>query len=178
MNIMLDIETLSSKPNGIILSVAAVPFYFEVESPSLAPFQMNCSIDEQYAKGRHIDTPTLQWWMHQPRFKERYKDQHHPTYVLHGLVYAIENWKKGFNAKSKDVRLWAKSPSYDLVMLKSLADDFYVKLPWKFYQERDVRTLYELGDIDNNSLPDAPHNPIEDCNLQIKYCIKAYNNIK
>mgnify|MGYP003647748471 CR=1 FL=1 len=56
---MIDIETLATKPNAVVLTVGGVKFNpYSTEDPH-TPFSVRLDIDEQTAKGRVIDPNTI-----------------------------------------------------------------------------------------------------------------------
>ena len=64
---MIDIETLATSPEAVILSVGGVKFvpYTNDEPHSL--FDLKLDVDEQTALSRDIDKGTVEWWAKQPQ---------------------------------------------------------------------------------------------------------------
>ena len=64
---MIDIETLATSPEAVILSVGGVKFdpYTNEEPHSF--IDMKLDIDEQTALSRDIDNGTMEWWAKQPK---------------------------------------------------------------------------------------------------------------
>jgi hypothetical protein len=60
-HISLDTETLSTRPGGVVMSVALVRFSDE------ASVTINLSIPEQQSLGLTIDPKTEAWWAQQDR---------------------------------------------------------------------------------------------------------------
>lgn len=64
---MIDIETLATKPDAVVLTVGGVKFNpYSAEEPH-TPFSVRLDIDEQTAKGRVIDPNTIEWWSKQDK---------------------------------------------------------------------------------------------------------------
>ena len=58
-NIMLDMETLGTRPGCAILSIAAVPFSSQYD---LEPFYLKISATSCTDAGLHVDDATVAWW--------------------------------------------------------------------------------------------------------------------
>ena len=63
LNIMLDLETLSTNTNAVILSIGMAAF--TIEKGIFDTFYVNLDIDNQITNGGHISADTLIWWMKQ-----------------------------------------------------------------------------------------------------------------
>ena len=62
---MIDIETLDTRPNSVVLSVGAVKFdpYAEIEPHTKTLWRPG--VDDQLAQGRTMSNTTLEWWAKQ-----------------------------------------------------------------------------------------------------------------
>lgn len=63
-HVMIDIETLSSHPNAVIVSLGLVcfnPFEGIVDETSMSHFVFD--IEKQIEEGRHVSSSTLSFWM-------------------------------------------------------------------------------------------------------------------
>ncbi|ECV8662759.1 3'-5' exoribonuclease, partial [Salmonella enterica subsp. enterica serovar Newport] len=72
------------------------------------------------------------------------------------------------------VYVWAKSPSFDLSLIKDAAERCAIPaemIPWKYRNERDVRTIEGIGAQLNIPLPygkkDVTHHALEDVRGQV-----------
>lgn len=176
-HLMIDIETLGDEPGSVIVSIAAVPFRFE-DAETLEPFYANISIDSSLRKGLHINESTLRWWMTHVRSKEARERIFDNPQPLRDVMLNFRNWVKLFGP---DVFVWSKGAGFDIPMLKSSFKAVNVIVPWKFSNERCVRTIAAIdADIRKSaeSVNTIKHFPVHDCNVQIKYvreiCIKHH----
>jgi hypothetical protein len=67
MDIMLDLETLSTRPESVILTIGAVkfdPWGEDVDTDNVLYYRVN--VDEQLAMDRHVLESTIEWWGKQP----------------------------------------------------------------------------------------------------------------
>lgn len=157
-DISVDIETLGTKPGSVVLSIGAVPFNLERVSSNgliVAP-----SIMEQLIVGLEADVNTLAWWGKQsPEARERVRQT--PTVEPLKALLMLQDLVE--ECCTSDVRVWMKGPSFDGVHLAALADAVGGELPWRYWQERCVRTICdgvtepERGDVQHCAYDDALH---------------------
>ena len=156
---MIDIETLSTDTNAHVLAICMIEFDQDevIRTQTLYP-----SADEQQRMGRKIEFDTLKFWQRsQPIFQDLI---HHPTkslaFCLSHIRYMID-----FQREKENI-VWAKSPSFDLSILRSLFGD---QIPWKYSMERDVRTACDK--LTQKSIPiihsERPHDPLSDALAQV-----------
>jgi hypothetical protein len=162
MEICIDIETLSLRKNAYILSIGAVRFDRD-EIKEM--FYVSLNNDNQ--SHRHLDINTIQWWLQQSQ--EAMQKLRH-TIVSTGdsiaqttsAPYALRKLAE-FIGLNSSVSVWANSPSFDCDILSDAYDQFGIRRPWKYSQERDVRTAKQLvGEpefvgIKHYALDDAIH---------------------
>jgi len=161
---MVDIETLSTRPNAAILSIAAVPFNQQSGKYSSAHFYQE--IDEScYNAEFHIDPKTVAWWENRTAYRP------HGT-TPPGLVL------KEFSDYLTQLRptyIWANSPSFDLVILKEAFRIYEIKWPHNSWDERDVRTLRGLSTTPKFQ---PTHDAVQDCLLQIHLVCSTLKQFK
>ena len=63
--------------------------------------------------------------------------------------------------------IWANSPSFDCIILENAYKSCNLEIPWKFWNLRDCRTVYDLGKINLKSVSAVKHNALDDCYNQI-----------
>lgn len=171
LNVMLDIETLGTNSNSVILSIAAVEFDFESGKTGRTFYQ---KIDLQSAVdiGMKIDTGTLVWWMDQSKeqMKEMFEDPKPIKEVLSEFKYWLQGEKK---------ILWGNGPRFDLGLMANAFKLIGEEIPWNYYDERCVRTLSDLAPEVRKLIPrKEAHNALADCYYQIEYCSAIYQKIK
>ena len=63
MDIMLDLETLATSPDSVILTFGAIKFDpFDPSKVLDTGLYFRINVDEQIALGRHVDEGTVAWW--------------------------------------------------------------------------------------------------------------------
>ena len=63
---MIDLETLSTNPNAVILTLGAVKFN-PFGTGQSDPMYFKMDVDSQTKLGRHVQPETLDWWATQPK---------------------------------------------------------------------------------------------------------------
>ena len=164
MDAMVDIETLSTANNAVVLSIGAVKFTFKELIPS-QEFYAELGQREQITKGRHIDPETIKWWGHQAI------DPPEGDADPKGVLMFLANFTKDCE------NVWFRGPHFDHVILQSLADDFKTPLGWKYYQVRDCRTL-DLFHRRERSKSEVKHHALSDAKEQAKDVIYVMERIK
>lgn len=138
-HIMLDIESLGVRPGAVILSVAFVRFSDE------AHVTLNLSLQDQEALGMLRDTATEAWWAEQERTAPGAweKATSNPFSLQVALPY-ISSWLQ-WAAPAGDALIWCHGATFDAPLLEELFRRANAPCPWKFWQVRDTRTLYDLA---------------------------------
>jgi hypothetical protein len=138
--VMIDIETLGTRPGSVVFAVGVVPFGrggVEAGEKYLLP------VEPQVDAGMRIDPLTLAWWLEcEDNQKGSMRDlrraltlpplEYGPT--LDGLVYDLA----GMIGEKTEV--WACGPDFDLRLLESLFVEAGLDLPWHYGQCRCFRT--------------------------------------
>ncbi len=140
-DIMLDIETMSTKTNAAIVSIGAVGFNViknEVYKENTFYAELNWQ-DQDFDYDRHIDPDTVAWWEKQS--KEARKSLN-GTKDLRESLLSLSEWVL-LNG-SQTVKVWANAPSFDCVIVKSAMDQCGIAHPWKFWNEMDCRTIQHM----------------------------------
>jgi hypothetical protein len=163
MDIMIDLETLGTKYDAVVLSIGAVKFdpYSDAE-PSQA-FYMKLNVDEQVALGREIHPDTVNWWSQQkPEVREEALSDDNRE--------SLEDFSKGLNKFLVGCNdIWAHGPAFDIVIIEDLYRQLGKPIPWQFWQIRDSRTLFNLTVDPRKSMNmGEAHNALADCIYQAK----------
>lgn len=180
-HIMVDIETLSTEKNALVLSIGAVefdPFTGKIEREFYRPLSI------QSQSKRHVSASTVQWWA-----KQCEKNFDNVAFLAgldeHGYNVATALTDLGVFIAGKDhvdqeveLNVWACDPDFDLDILATLYADFGMRTPWKYYETRSVRTIRALGKQLKLETPklEANHNALDDCIRQAKQVAYVYSS--
>ncbi|MGK4478666.1 3'-5' exonuclease [Yersinia enterocolitica] len=159
-NLMIDIETLSQQQNAAIATIAAA-FFDPISGEVGAKFYVRLDWEEDIERGGHLSPNTVKWWLRQSsdaRTEVVTDNNEPPCIALINFCNFVAKHKP--SPKNLPLYVWAKSPSFDLVILK----EAFVRhgapsaIPWRYWNERDVRTIEAIGKM-LNILPRAKSQP-------------------
>lgn len=175
MEVMLDLETLSVNPNAAILTIGAIKWNRRgplLPMRELPQFYRRIELKSCVEVGREINEGTKKWWSEQSK-EAQYEVFGHPDRIP--LKQALEEFKEWYGFSTS---VWANGDDFDCVILSESARACNVEVPWKFWQTRDVRTLYDLGNVKKRDLPNnGAHNALDDCYNQIIGVKRALKNL-
>ena len=175
-NLMVDIETLGTKPGAPVISLAAVQFDLETGETGEV-FHMNINPGSLDEGGNIPDYNTLLWWVEgrSELLTNILKDGIDARIVFTSFCNYITETFKGINT----FYVWGNSNRFDLGLLEYQLHLHDWETPWSFRNERDVRTLVHFAPEVKNNLPfeGTKHNPLYDCKHQIKYCSGIFNKL-
>jgi hypothetical protein len=118
-----------------------------------APMTINLSIPEQEALGMVKDPATAEWWATQDN-RAWQAATANPLPLATALPY-IGQWLQWATA-GQDWLIWCHGATFDCPLLEELFRRAGVPCPWKFWQVRCTRTLYDLACV---NLKDFPYPP-------------------
>lgn len=172
MDIMLDIETLGTRPECVILTLGAVkfnPFTLDEPGPGL---YLRLDADEQIALGREVQEDTLQWWMTQAEdVREEALGEGSDRVKLDDMYKQLNRFLVGAN------NIWCQGPAFDMVILENLYRQMGWPTPWQFWQIRDSRTLFGVHGDPRVKGKAGLHNALEDCVSQATAVQQVYNKL-
>jgi hypothetical protein len=169
----IDIETLSTKPDAVVLTIGGIKFDpFTKEDPH-SEFYCRLEIDDQSSKGRDIETDTLQWWGTQPdEIVEEALGEHNRSSVETTLK-DLNKWLTGTD------KIWCQGPVFDICILENLYRQYDTHFNWVFWNIRDSRTLFGLMPEDpRKKFKFAAHNALEDCRVQSMCIQEVYSELQ
>ncbi len=169
MDVMLDLETLSTRPDATILTFGACKFNPYAQEDITQGIYFRINVDEQITLGRHVDDNTIEWWGKQA--EDVYAEAFDPNDRI-----SLEQFTQELNRFIVGCDLiWAQGPVFDIVILENLYRQLGLPCPWQFWQIRDSRTLLSsLGDPREKNKAGL-HNALEDCVSQaqaVQYVFK------
>lgn len=165
-NVMIDLETLGTRADAVILSIGAVKFNFTGEVDDDA-FYRSISIDSNNeAAPRHISEDTLLWWMDQSA--EARKVFNEPKVTLYSALEELTEW---FGI-SQDMQVWSNGADFDIPMMAHAYHTNGLEAPWRFYNARCFRTLKSFGKDVPKPQNKCAHNALQDALTQALWAIE------
>lgn len=144
IDVSIDIETYSLRvPEAAVISVAAV-------SSTGEEFEKYFNRFEQGDLGRHFSNDTIEW--HHKTHMEEYKAMMVKTTMSSSLpateiFKALYDFYSGLQMQNPEatIQTWMKPPSFDGLILSSLANQVGIELPWTRHEQFDLYTLKQLA---------------------------------
>ena len=168
---MIDLETLSTNPDAVILTVGGVKFDPCTHAEPSQGMYFRVDVDSQTAMGREVMQLTLDWWAEQPKeiSEEALGDKDRIS--LAKMLKTINKWSVGVDV------FWCQGPLFDYAILGNIYKQLGNPVPWQYWQIRDSRTLFSLVPRDLNEKRTGQHNALEDCYFQAKKVQKVYKQL-
>lgn len=138
-SIMLDLETLSTRPNAYILAIGAIQFDAKSGRLGQAFYQL---VDAKANLGSfHIDPATVRWWLAQTvEARSLICDPN-----LIGLPQALVLFEAFLRESGgDDCEVWGNGSDFDNVILRQAFLACGKDEPWKHWNNRCFRTLKNL----------------------------------
>ncbi|EHN0179042.1 3'-5' exoribonuclease [Escherichia coli] len=166
-HLMIDLETMGKNPDAPIISLGAI--FFDPQTGEMGP-EFSKTIDLDTAGGV-IDRDVIKWWLKQSREAQSaiLTDEIPLDDALLQLREFIDENSCGFY-----VRVWGNGANFDNVILRRSYERQGIPCPWRYCNDRDVRTIVELGnsigfDV-RMTIPfeGVPHNALDDARHQAK----------
>ena len=173
--VMIDIETLSTKNNAVILTIGAIKFDRKddiIELKDMEKFYYRIEIDSCKKLGMDIDEDTLKWWESQEedaKFEALLNEDRKPIKIV---LTKLSIFLRGVQY------FWANSPNFDFIILENAYKICNLLVPWKFWSLRDCRTVYDLANTKLSSIGETKHNSLDDCYNQILCLRKSLKKLK
>jgi len=173
MAISLDIETLSTHKNAVVLTIGATTI--SLDGSDERTFHLRLDAQEQIDMGRHVSISTIAWWMNQTAEAKRAAFEGH-TVSARTALELLRTWI----AEEGHPPIYTNGPAFDGAILETLAEDCRVMPAWSYRQHRCYRTVEEsILMVDDEALYDrfsarktriyeklVAHNALEDAKAQ------------
>lgn len=168
---MIDIETLGTEPDAVILSVGAVKFdpYNSIEPHTKQLWRP--TVDVQTEDGRSVLESTLEWWAKQPQHiqDEAFSDE--DRIPLSDFAAQLNKYLVGCD------KIWCQGPQFDMVILENLFTQFKYHKGWAFWQIMDCRTVFNMMPSDpRKAIQQNLHSADADAYYQAVCVQQSYNH--
>lgn len=177
-DVMIDIETLSTDSNALITTISCVQC--DIRNGKIGESkEIGIELDQQLKNGAVLDKDTVIWWLSQNKdaiISMIEIEKIDVTVALSELNIWFIGLADKLGCKTKDLKLWGNGSSFDNTIVRNLYKRSNIEFVIPYYNDRDVRTLVDLYDIDTRKyeFKGIKHNGIDDCKHQINYCSTGY----
>jgi len=159
---MVDIETLGTADDAVILEIGVV--CFDREGRRLGP-EWGMVVDHVLQAGRRIDAETLQWWLAPERaasLAEMTRGSETKPLLWHALQEMSAFLGRHLAAGGE---MWAKG-DFDLRILGHAFKAEGQAVPWKYSQARELRTVMKLAGVES-AKDETAHRALDDARAQV-----------
>lgn len=171
-HVMVDLETLGTSSNSVIISIGAVAFYpyrLLDEGRRNQSFASSSifftAVDKQSCLdvGLVIDIETELWWSKQP---EEAKAQFVNPVSLTVALTALSSFINGCDA------LWGNGSDFDNVILSNAYKACRFKQPWSHRANRCYRTMKAMFPQVEVKRYELKHHALEDAKYQVRHLME------
>lgn len=177
-HVMMDLETLGTRPGCVVLSVGACTFdpFTHPDDPWPGKnFSANIDNVSCQDAGLTIDHDTLAWWNGQPlETREAFTVDARP------LWQAVSDFHVWFSQVGGSY-LWCNGAGFDEPIWRAAARAAgFPGVPWKYWNVRDTRTAWHLGGVNPTSIPrdGLSHHALDDARHQARCVTLAVSRLK
>jgi len=175
MDLMLDLETMGTEMDAVIVQIGAC--YFERSfGHILGEFLINVDMNSCIDWGLSISPSTVWWWKKQSKEAQDALKTPEPV-KLEDAVEAFRAFTQE-NDSGHNCFLWCH-PNFDEPILKNAFNACGTNFPFKYYAVRDVRTAVDLSGIDISEVVQngTHHNALDDCKYQARLVSESFKII-
>ena len=177
---MVDIETLDTRPSGVILSIGAVKFDFPALVDLEDTFYVNISIASSLKADCTVEGRTIQWWFSQSKAAQTALFKPEPI-GFHEALSAFRRWYG-----ERPLLTWSHGSNFDLTLIGAAYDKLGQQPPWKYRDVRDTRTLFWLAPgyaqaMERTQVREmnfVRHNALDDAKRQVQWVQTAIRLLK
>jgi hypothetical protein len=166
VHVMLDIETLGTRPGAMIASIGACTFG---DGKPRKQFRARCRIDGQEKLGLHIEPDTVLWWLEQDHEARVALTAESGKMSLEAALCELREFlqwaQQGLPFSRR--RVWANGANFDPVMIEAAARAAQLPPLWSYRDVRCHRTLLDLAGVDGKEYrPTVAHDALADAMAQ------------
>ena len=165
VHMMVDLETLGTKSNAVMLSLGVVCMNADYEILSRHEWTVDWEQSKCALKECSFDHSTFLWWLNQnegARKRLREAKKLPLVQVLAAFVAIVPDWSS--------IQVWGNGAGFDNPILENAFQIMGQEPPWKFWNSRCYRTLKAL--YKGIPLPDNAghaHAALDDAETQAKH---------
>ena len=179
---MVDLETMGKKHNAPIVAIGAVFFDPATGSIGESFYKVVC-LESSVNWGAVIDPSTVIWWLKQSSEARSAIVNDDAIPLQDALLQFREFVSDNVAGGSKKAQVWGNGASFDNSILRSSYDCIAEDYPWEYWNDRDVRTMVELGQAisfdPKTTIPfeGSRHNALADAIHQARYVSAIWQRI-
>lgn len=179
-DVMIDIETLSVRPDAAIVSIGAVVFdpnpgvYGE---PMIGePSHWILDLSDSIRTGGRVDGDTVLWWLMQSDAARQAITSGSQVSTVEALLQLSKFLQ--LVAPLDHLRVWANGADFDLPILASAYARLGMLAPWRYHNTRCFRTLRKLHpEVPAPAFDGVPHHAGHDALHQARHAVAILQHL-
>lgn len=182
VHVMVDLETMGKKHNAPIVAIGAVVFDPATGSIGESFYKVVC-LESSVNWGAVIDPSTVIWWLKQSSEARSAIVNDDAIPLQDALLQFREFVSDNVAGGSKKAQVWGNGASFDNSILRYSYDCIAEDYPWEYWNDRDARTMVELGQAisfdPKTTIPfeGSRHNALADAIHQARYVSAIWQRI-
>lgn len=170
-HVMIDLETMGTRPGCVILSIGAV--YFTCNGIH-EEFYIRINPISCQRAGLHFDASTIEWWMRQTDgARGELSDLTKTGEELDAALLAFSKWLR--TEADHNSCIWGNGSDFDISILIGAYDRADIPVPWSPWKHRCFRTMKNFHRHTIAATEPARegthHNALDDAKHQAKWLI-------
>lgn len=168
MHIMVDIETMGTRPNAPIISIGAVAF--DGSTVHSTTLHRVVSLKSSVDSGAVIDPGTVMWWMRQSDMaRAAFEDGQNEAVSLEA---ALRDLGQMVCLYGNDLRgVWGNGASFDNVVITESCRRLGMAPLWEFWKDRCYRTVKNMYPNVLMQFDGTAHNALDDAISQARHLV-------
>lgn len=164
MHVMMDLETMGTRPDAPIVSIGAVGFD---KTSILREFHAAVDLGSAIASGAVVDASTIMWWLQQSDEARAALVAPDP-YSIVGALTELSRWIDW----DKALGVWGNGATFDNVILRQSYHRTAVACPWPFWKDRCYRTVKSMYPTVALERSGTHHKALDDARSQALHLIE------
>ena len=160
VHVMIDLETLGTRPGDALLSIGAVKFA-QKDDPIIEKFYIAINPESCKEAGLRAQKSTLDWWDKQS--EEARSAAFSGTMSLEHALIKLAMWMPPMD----NAVVWGNGANFDNALLAAAYRAVKADTPWHFWNDRCYRTIRAMfGPKDRKKNVGVAHNALDDAVTQ------------
>jgi len=166
MHVMIDLETMGTRPDAPIIAIGAVMFDGnEITDKFYVNIDLASAVDDGHAV---VDPKTVLWWMDQSG--EARSSLREDKKEMLTALYEFRDWLKPIKPEG----VWGNGASFDNVILSETYKRMGLEPPWPFWTDRCYRTMKNMFPMLELERVGTHHNALDDAESQARHLITIW----
>jgi hypothetical protein len=169
-NVMIDLETLGTRPGDTILSIGAVKF--TAEEGITEEFYVTIDPETSKAAGLRAQKSTLEWWEKQS--PEARAAAFKGEMSLNVALTKLTMWMPPLDS----VLVWGNGANFDNTLVAAAYRAMKMDVPWHYWNDRCYRTIANMFLKTRVERVGTGHHALDDAKTQTLRLLKMQEEVK